>query len=286
MNNLTERWSSITIRDDWAKNFRYNIHIFFPVIVVFFLYCQTSWANSEPHDSSPSVTQPASKEISSLKIAYIEFPPATFSNDKEEPDGYVMNIMKTVVKEAGYHYTARPYPANRLIHNMIAGEADFFVGVSSLIQLTEHIIIGKETITNIYFRSYFLDDFGPILRKQDLLGKRVIIMRGYSYNGWANYIKSPQNNIQYFEADSHSQGLDALQNGRGDILLDYQGPATIALEEAGLSNIKKGNAFNQPLYFVVSKKAPHAQQLVNTLDATYRRLKKEGRFSQTAIPIH
>ncbi len=286
MNNLTERWSSILIRDDWAKFFRYNFYTFFPFIVVLFLYSQIGWANSLTHAPAPSVTQSTPEALGSLKIAYIEFPPITFSNNNEEPDGYIMNIMKMVVKEAGYNYTVRPYPTNRLIHHMISGEADFFVGVSSLSQLKEHIIVGKETITNINFRSYFFGDYGPIVRKQDLLGKSVIIMRGYSYNGWASYIKSPQNNIQYFEADSHSQGLDALRNGRGDILLDYQGPAKIALRDANLRNIKKGNAFNQPLYFVVSKKTPNAQQLVNTLDETYRRLKNEGRFSQAAIPIH
>lgn len=221
-----------------------------------------------------------------LKIAYIEFPPVTFSNTRGQPDGYIMEILTQVAKDAGFHFSVRPYPTKRLIQNMINGDADLFVGVSSLIQLKEHIIVGSETITNIYFRSYYFGDFGPISKKQDLRGKRVIIMRGYSYNGWANYIKNPKNNIEYFEADSHSQGLDALKSGRGDVLLDYQGPAALALKETDITNLKQGNAFSQPLYFVVSKKTPNAEQVAKRLDETFARLKKGEHFKGLTVPIH
>ncbi|MFL0810112.1 MAG: transporter substrate-binding domain-containing protein [Agarilytica sp.] len=211
-----------------------------------------------------------------LRTTYIEFAPVTYTNEEGAPDGYLIQTMFDVLKEAGYDWSIRPLPTNRMILNMAQGGLDLWIGASTINQLNEHVVAGKEPITEIHFRAYYFGNSGPYLRKEDLLGKRVIMMRGYSYNGWTKFIKDPKNGIQYFESDSHLQALNTLYLGRGDVLLDYERPINTALSRTSISNIKSNDVFSQSLYFLVSKKTPNAEQLVQTLDQAFIRLQNKS----------
>lgn len=212
----------------------------------------------------------------SLNTTYIEFPPVTFTNDQGKPDGYLMAIMRQVLEEAGYRYTIRPYPTNRMIRNMGNGSVDLWIGAITIPELNPHVVHSEHPVTDIHFNAYYTKDIGPITQPEHLIGKRVIIMRGYSYNGWKKYIVDPKNNIWHFQTDDHAHALLALSKGRGDVLLDYRRPVATAMKKSGFTNIQSNEVFSQPLYFLISKKTPNAQAIVEHLDQVHMALKNAG----------
>lgn len=247
---------------DFCRVFFLNV---FAAIFVFIVSCST--VNAE----------------SPLRTTYIEFAPVTFTNPEGAPDGYLVHTMFDVLKEAGYDYSVRPFPTNRMIMNMADGELDLWIGASTIQSLKDHVVVGNEPVTEIHFRAYYFGDSGPYLRKEDLLGKRVIMMRGYSYSGWSKFIKDPANDIQYFESDSHDQALNALRLGRGDVLLDYQRPASTAISKTDIEDIKSNEVLSQSLYFLVSKKTPNADQVVKALDKAFLRLQNKSPLLQETV---
>ncbi len=167
--------------------------------------------------------------------------------------------------------------------NMVNGDAHIWIGNPTLTGLKEHVLVGDSPITEIHFRAYYYGDFGPIEKKEDLIGRRVIIMRGYDYAGWANYIKRSNGQIKYFESDSHEQALRALLNSRGDVLLDYQRPISQVYDQADITRLKSSGVFSQPLHFLVSKKIPNAQEILTRINAAHTRLVQRKALPPVAL---
>lgn len=226
--------------------------------------------------------EPATPILQTLKTTYIEFPPVTYTNELAEADGYLIDTMYQVLSTAGYQWTIRPYPVNRMMLNMVNGDTHVWIGAPSLSGLRGHVLVGEKAVTEIHFRAYYYGDFGPIEKKEDLLGRRVIIMRGYDYNGWTDYIKRSGGRIKYFESDSHEQALRALRNARGDILLDYQRPISQSYSVADITRLKSSGVFSQPLHFLVSKKAPKAEEVLERINTAHAQLIEQKRLPHSS----
>ncbi len=225
-----------------------------------------------------SSVQPSPAVNQALNTTYIEFPPVTYTNTQGQPAGYLVDIMLQVLDTAGYPYTVRPYPPNRMIRNMGLGTVDLWIGAITIPELNPHVLHSKHPVTDIHFHAYYTQDIGPITKPEDLQGKRVIIMRGYSYSGWTKYIVDPKNKIWHYQSDNHAHALLALSKGRGDVLLDYRRPVANAMQNSNFTNIRSNKVLSQPLYFLVSKKTPNAQAIVDHLDAVHMQLKNAGKL--------
>ncbi len=207
-----------------------------------------------------------------VKVTYVEVPPATYTNDNHEAAGFLIEAICKVLQEAGYSWTTRPYPPNRMIMNMISGDAHLWIGPPTKSKLKGNVLVGELPITELYFRAYHYGDFGPIEKKEDLLGRRVIILRGYDYGGWSEYIKNSEGRIKYFISDDHEQALMALSKGRGDILLDYELPITEISASNKKRQLKSSKRFRQSMYFLVSKNAPEAENLMASINRAHLNL--------------
>ena len=61
--------------------------------------------------------------------------------------------------------------------------------------------------------------------KEDLIGKHIITIGGYSYGGLRKFISDPANNIVSEPAKTHKAAFEMLVDSRADYLVDYASAA-------------------------------------------------------------
>lgn len=211
-----------------------------------------------------------------LRLGYIEFPPYTYTTETGEPAGILIDLAKKVYPEAGLDFTATSYPVRRLANYIGSGDLDIWMGLKTLPEFEGKTYIGKAEIAELVLLSYSRGSKPPILKKEDLSGKSVIIMRGYSYGGWINYIEDPANKVNFINANKHEAAFKMLLAGRADYLLDYKDPSEKALETVKIHDLSFNQISSFPCYFVVSQKLKDGQKIVDRLDKAYEKLKKSG----------
>ena len=211
-----------------------------------------------------------------LKLGYIEFPPFTYTDDKGMPSGILIDLAKKVYPAAGYDFVAHSYPVRRLASYIGTGDLDIWMGLKTLPEFEGKSYVGKTVIAELVLRAYTRGKKAPIYIQNDLVGKSIIVMRGYSYGGWITYIEDPKNKINHIKANKHDAAFNMLLAGRADYLLDYREPSDMALKKISIPDLTYNQISALPCYFVVSKKLPDGQETVNRLDRAYEKLKKRG----------
>jgi len=153
---------------------------------------------------------------------------------------------------------------------------DLWVGLSTIPAFKGKTLVGDSEVLKITLRSYCIRTLPPIKVKEDMNGKSIIIMRGYSYGGWIKHIKDPANNVKYLESDSHDSAFRMLKAGRADYLFDYKSPATKALENLQVPGLEYNDLSTFSAYFVVSAKARNAAKLLHEIESSYKQLIADG----------
>ncbi|MBU2511961.1 transporter substrate-binding domain-containing protein [bacterium] len=223
-----------------------------------------------------------------LVIGTIWFPP--FYNIEKEGDkvtrisGINVNIVTKVLDSIGEEYVLKYYPAKRLYANMVKGTTHIFYGirVPPNVVSPDYILHSKNTISKITLRVFHLTSTPGISKKEDLVGKSIIVFRGYGYGGFINYVNDPNNAMSVHTADSQVNGFKMLKKGRANYLLAFERPALETLKifpEDFLIDV----TYSDPLYiadgyFVISRKTPNAQSLLDRMEGAYMKLENEGVF--------
>lgn len=161
----------------------------------------------------------------SLKMGYIEFPPVFSTNSHGKPEGILIDLAAKVIPEAGYEWEAFPYPVKRMSDYIAKGKLDLWIGLKTIPDFEGTTFKGDSEVLKITLKAYRTKNIPDIKKQGDLNGKSIIIIRGYSYGGWINYIKDVKNNIDFIETNNHKSAFRMLKAGRSDYVLDYQQPA-------------------------------------------------------------
>lgn len=205
-----------------------------------------------------------------LRLGYIEFEPYTYTDENGRPAGILVDLAADVYPKAGYTWEASSYPVKRLIEYLVSGELDIWMGLKTLPQFKGTMHIGNAIVASLDLNAYTVDNHPPVLKKEDLSGKSVIILRGYSYGGWVNYIKSPENKVTFIKANKHTSALKMLKARRADYLLDYQEPVDRALKDVSMPELKLNAISSLPCYFIVSGQRTDGPEIIERLEKAFR----------------
>lgn len=201
-----------------------------------------------------------------LVLGYIEFPPYTYTNKQGEAEGIELELADKLVSSAGYQFETTSLPATRLIYYLKYGLVDIMIGLDTHPKLNEIALVSKKVLATIKLNTYFIGKKTPITTSQDLVNKKIIIMRGYNYGGLIDFILDKKNNVQYQTTKSHSSGFNMLLSKRADYFLAYQQPSQKSLDKSSIQNLHLTNLSKLPIYLIVSKKTPNAQAVFNRLE--------------------
>jgi polar amino acid transport system substrate-binding protein len=194
---------------------------------------------------------------------------------KGEPDNPLLRLATRLFQEAGITWRARGLPAARLFDHLRDGQTDFSMLVKGP-ALEKCCLISKQPVAGTELRVYRRKGLAPIAAKEDLAGKEVITVHGYSYGGILAFIKDPANKVGNNGTVSHESAFAMLERGRADYLLDYAGPAQEVLADHPINDLEFDVIDRLNVHLILSPNYPDAKAVMARLEAIADTLRVDG----------
>ena len=210
-----------------------------------------------------------------VKVGLVEFPPYSYT-ENGKPAGSLVETLQKVAADQGIEYTIESMPARRLMAGLPQGELDLFLGVKTAKEFEGTTLSSADPIDVVEMNAYAINEAPGVKAKEDLTGKSVIALTGFSLGGWRAWMEDPANKVTLVDARTTEQALALLEAGRAPVFIQWSKPVQTALAEKPMPALKATPISSTPVYFVVSKKAPNAEALLAKLEAGYKKLKASG----------
>ena len=198
--------------------------------------------------------------------------------------GYVVELLKSAFATKGQSVSYRVMPWTRALLDTHSGKAAAVIAANAREAAEHQLAIGSEPI-GVAKGCVFVPGSSPFKYRsiQDLDGlTRVGVVGGNAYqNDFGEWLSRPENRPKTHEvfADNPSERrAEMMTRGRLDGIFEDYTEMAYVLSAKGLQNqiVSAGCQSPSPLYVGFSKKHPHAQDLVATLDMEIRRMRKVG----------
>ncbi len=186
-------------------------------------------------------------------------------NERGEPDNPLLSLANVLFAKANIPWHGKTYPAARLFKYLQDGTTQFSMLVKAP-TLQACCLWSKNPVTAAEIRVYRLGNTVPVKTLEEMIGKNVITIRGYSYGGLRTFIADEKNRIQNNDSPSHAAAFRMLTSGRADYLIDYAGPAAEVLVSDPAVGIRSDLLLRQDVHLVLSKSYPDAATVMARLE--------------------
>jgi polar amino acid transport system substrate-binding protein len=193
------------------------------------------------------------------------------TNAKGQPDSPMTRLAEVLMERVGIPMRAVPYPASRMFNHLKDGTTQFAILVKAP-ALEECCLLSQQPVYSTHLNVYYVGNKASVKSKDDLVGKKVITIRGYSYGGLLKFITDPANNIANESAGTHKAGFDMLRAGRADYLIDYASAANGILAESPIDQLHSNAIDKLDIYIVLAKSYPEADKLMARLEEIVKTL--------------
>jgi ABC-type amino acid transport substrate-binding protein len=187
-------------------------------------------------------------------------------NARGEADNPLIRVAAELFAKAAIPWHHKSYPASRMFSYLQDGTAQFSMLVRAP-ALQDCCLFSKKPITTAEIRAYRRADTAPVKVKEDLIGKQVITIRGYSYGGLNNFLTDERQHVTSHVTQSHASAFKMLANGRADYVIDYAGPANEVLADDPIEGVAFDVLTRQDVLLVLSKSYPNAPLIMDRLEA-------------------
>ena len=190
------------------------------------------------------------------------------------PANPLLKLADTLFARAGIPWRAHPYPATRMFETLRNGTANFSMLVKSP-ALEQCCLVGRKPIASTELRAYHAPGTPAIRGADDLRGKSVILIRGYSYGGLLSKLSAADSGVAVQSAVSHQVAFDMLERGRAEYLLDYSGPAREILATKPGLDLRHETLDRLDVHLVLWRGYPDAEATLARLEAIAEELDLE-----------
>lgn len=202
-----------------------------------------------PHKTKPQKPTP-------LKTIIIDnYSPYTFVNSKGAPDGYSVELAKSVANVMGMDLDIRVDTWQNAMSALKSGQIDF-LPMMAFSPEREKIFDFSAHHTTAYDAFFIRTGSEEIRSLDDLHGKRVIVLKNDRAHDFFQSSGLSKNN-QLILADSLPDTLIKLSTGKGDVALMPKLVGLIQMRQLELTNLKLSplvvDAYNRPFSFAVQK---------------------------------
>ena len=218
-----------------------------------------------------------------LKVGVLHFPPFYVVEGPGHVSGIYTDIIEKVLNRAGFTYSIDGFPPKRFYKQLGENTTNFFLGVRGSEYIEGKVAFGELEFEGIQLRAYSTGDTPVVTQKEELSGKRVIVIRGFGYGGLAKYLHEPLHEINIIETGDHYTAFKMLAAGRGDYLLDYRTTSTLVIDDLGLSGIRYGVMMQAHTYFIINKNYPNYSEVLSKIEQAYLELVKEGQVPDIRV---
>jgi polar amino acid transport system substrate-binding protein len=211
-----------------------------------------------------------------IEGGYPFFPPFGFTNERGEADGWDVRMANMLFTKAGIPSRSAIYPAARLVSNLKTGASNFSILVR-VPGLESCCIYSKESVMHDELRVYRRNGKPAVRHKEDLAGKSIITIHGYSYGGMISYFNDNKNRIVNNATTTHDAAFAMLRAGRADYAVIYGAGASQA-NPAALAGFKYDVIAQLDIHLVLSKNYPDAGNLMARLETLAKGLNRDAIF--------
>ena len=235
-----------------------------------------------------SASETSAEASSTVRVAYVEFPPISYRNEQGEPAGEFVDITRKVAAEAGYQLEFIYLPVARTYLYLTNGTIDLWMGMTDIPALKDDVLESWISPIPVELSAWYLEGVPPVDHMDRLRNKTVILIGGYTYAGLRDWLTA-QPDIRITEAPNHRSGLNMLKRQRGDYLLDYRQPVQESLSRNEDNEIRESEMRSRNGAWLFSLANPRAAILREAFDDAYLRLAERGevppvrRFQQTYV---
>lgn len=219
---------------------------------------------------------PAYSAPEEIEYAY---PDISVWTTKKDENGKLLNplvkLAGPLFEKAGIPWHPQDYPAKRMFANLRDGTSKFSMLVNAESILQGCCLVSKDPVAVVEIRVFHHKDAAPIKSREDLNGKNVITIRGYSYAGTLKYIQDEANKITNNPAPSHDAAFNMFASGRAEYVLDYAFPAAEVLEANPIKDITFSTLKQTNVYLILHKDYPDAENVMARLEEIAKTLDKE-----------
>lgn len=191
-----------------------------------------------------------------------------------QADNPLFRVAAALFAQAGIPWHGKSYPAARMFKYLQDGTAQFSMLVKAP-GLQDCCLFSRKPIAAVDVRVYHLPGKPAMNKREDLLGKRIITVAGYSYGGLLAFIGDERNQIANHLAQTHQAAFRMLANNRADYVVDYSGPASELLEQEPIAGIQSELLSRQEVYMLLSRSYPDAAKVMGRLEAIAEKLNIE-----------
>ena len=159
-----------------------------------------------------------------------------------------------------------------LYSELISGNIDLWLGAPNKTELIGHTLESSKVLGEITLAVYYHPGSKPPRLPDDLKGKKIILIGGYSY--WppiSQWLTDSSLNLKLTRTSRHTSAIAMLMRKRGDYLFDYLEPMRDAQQQLGLDELSLPHVIlhSTPATFIVSKRARNADKLLADLEAQF-----------------
>lgn len=214
--------------------------------------------------------------LKTLRVAYLEFPPISYQAEDGTPAGSFIELTRKVAREAGYRPDFIFLPVSRVYLYLTNGAIDVWPGVTEVPRLEGEVLETWVSPFPLQLSAWYREGTPPLAHFDQLQGKRVIVIGGYTYGGLLGWLER-KSGIRLTEAPNHRSAVDMLKRKRGDYLLDYRAPVQEILNGDAGNIVHESEVRTRNTAWLFSLANPRAAILRNEFDDAYLRLVEKGK---------
>ncbi|MCC2617107.1 transporter substrate-binding domain-containing protein [Aestuariibacter halophilus] len=205
-----------------------------------------------------------------LVWGYMHFPPRIYTDKQGKVAGELAVVMKTVLEQGGYTYRVVASPNRRMFHMLNSGSIDLMLIRADANIDKEAFLLSKASFGELVLQVYWLDGQATAVSQiSQLSDQSVIVLSGYRYGGLLED-RQQVTGVNTLVVENHQRGFAALKLKRAPYLLDYQKPATIAIDALKLTNVRSYTVSRVTVNLMVRRQLPGAEALLRDLESRYQ----------------
>jgi ABC-type amino acid transport substrate-binding protein len=198
----------------------------------------------------------------------------TETDDQGSPANPLLRLAKTLFAEAGLTWQAQPLPAARMFSALKSGSANFSMLVKAP-SLQDCCLLSRQPVAGTDLLVFWRDGAAPVTKREDLIGKLLVVILGYSYGDLAPFLADEKNAIRRTTTAKHQAAFEMLGQGRADYVLDYAGPAREVLADRPIAGLHQKVLSRMDVHLVLSRNYPDAEKAMDKLEAIAQRLDRQ-----------
>jgi polar amino acid transport system substrate-binding protein len=212
-----------------------------------------------------------------VTVGYYDFPPSIYATPDGRTQGPLFDLLTRMLQRGGYTAQFRAMPIARLYNELREGRVDLWAGAPGKQELKGHVLESDRPLAQVRLNLYYRPDTPAPKVPDDLAGKVMIMLSGYSY--WPHtrdLLLAPAHKIIQLRTHHRESALELLRRRRGDYLLDYELPIEQVLRSAGQPPLPHVTVESLPIRLIVSRKSDDAPLLLQKMDEVFDQMQAAG----------